>query len=43
MAESHHHVFADSAEAPDRNEFVPPLVCWPLASASTRGRQTPEG
>jgi hypothetical protein len=36
MAENHHHVFADSAKAPDRKAVTPPLVCWPIASASTR-------
>ena len=36
MADSHHHVFADSAKAPPRKDFVPPLACRLVASASTR-------
>jgi hypothetical protein len=43
MADSHHHVFADSAKAPDRKVFMPPLVCWPIASVSTRRRLTVAG
>jgi hypothetical protein len=38
MAESYHPLFADSAEAPDRDGFMPPLVRWPIASASTHCR-----
>ena len=38
MADSHHHVFANSAKAPDRKVVMPPLACWPIASASTRRR-----
>jgi hypothetical protein len=38
MADSHHHVFADSAKAPSRQDVVPQHVCWPVASASTRRR-----
>ena len=43
MADSHHHQFADLAKAPDSKLFMPPLVCWPIASASTRRRLTAAG
>jgi hypothetical protein len=43
MADSHHHLFADSAKAPHRKDFVPPLACWPVASASTRRWLTAAG
>jgi hypothetical protein len=36
MAESHHHLSADSAEAPDRKDVTAPFVCWAIASTSTR-------
>lgn len=38
MADSYHHVFAESAEAPPRKDFVPPLACRPVASAPARSR-----
>lgn len=43
MAESHHHLFADSAEAPDRKQLPPPLMRRPIASKSTRRRLTAAG
>ena len=43
MAETDHHLFADSAKAPDRKVFMPPLVFWPIASTSTRRRLSAAG
>jgi hypothetical protein len=43
MADSHHPVFADSAKAPPRNDVVPPLACWLVASTLTRRRPIAAG
>jgi hypothetical protein len=43
MAKNDLHVFADSAKAPDRKVFMPPLVCWPVAPTPARRSLTATG